>query len=75
MRELVFIAELNAMESQLGRPLTPIEPGCRVGITLAAEPGWFGDPEAAAASPAAPPAMAGRPAVSGQDRGVGAARP
>ncbi|MGC6485666.1 MAG: hypothetical protein ACON4P_08365, partial [Candidatus Puniceispirillales bacterium] len=47
MRELVFIAELNAMESQLERPLTPIEPGCGIGITLAAgETRWFGDPEA-----------------------------
>ena len=29
--ELVYIAELNTMERELGRKLTPIEPGCGVG--------------------------------------------
>lgn len=47
MRELVYIAELNAMQEQLGRSLTPIEPGCGVGIELAAgKTQWYGDPEA-----------------------------
>ena len=47
MRELAYIAELNAMETQLGRQLTPIEPGCGVRLTLATgENSWFGDPAA-----------------------------
>ena len=47
MRELAYIAELNTMEKELGRKLTPIEPGCSVGIALATgETNWFGDLDA-----------------------------
>ena len=58
MRELVYIAELNTMERELGRKLTPIEPGCGVGIELATgETNWFGDPMAQEEIAASTPQM------------------
>ena len=32
MRELVYLAELNILESEAGMPLTPIERGCGIAV-------------------------------------------
>ena len=49
MRELVYLAELNILESEAGMPLTPIEPGCGIAVlSTEGKERWFGHPDTVA---------------------------